>query len=189
VLFVDLRNFTRMSEPLAPREVLALLNRYFDRMSSIVEIYHGIVDKYMGDAIMALFGAPVPLPNHADCAILAAIEMKSALARLNAELATEGLGRLAFGIGINTARTVAGNIGSSRRLNYSVIGDGVNVAARLQDLTRMSQYRSDIIVSAATLAAAKGSYAVRPLGAAPVRGRDEPVEIFAVDGAAAPDPA
>jgi adenylate cyclase len=186
VLFVDLRNFTRMSEPLAPREVLAILNRYFDRMSTIVEVYHGIVDKYMGDAIMALFGAPVALPNHADCAILAAIEMKSALARFNAELAADGRGRLAFGIGINTAKVIVGNIGSSRRLNFSVIGDGVNVAARLQDLTRMSQYRADILVSAATLAAARGRYRVRPLGAAPVRGRDEPVEIFAVDGAGAP---
>src|ERR1019366_1732392 len=161
-------------------------NRFFDRMSSIVELYHGIVDKYMGDAIMALFGAPVPLASHADSAILAAIEMKSALARLNAELAAEGRGGLAVGIGINTSRGVAGNIGSSRRLNYSVLGDGVNVAARLQDLTRMSQYRTDILVSAATLAAARGRYAVRPLGAAPVRGRDEPVEIFAIDGAEPP---
>lgn len=182
VLFVDIRNFTRLSESLPPREVLALLNRYFDRMSGIVEIYLGVVDKYMGDAIMALFGAPVALPNHADSAILAALEMKSALARLNAELATERRAKLAFGIGINTARIIAGNIGSSRRLNYSVLGDGVNVAARLQDLTRMSQYRADIIASAATLKAARGQYRVRPLGAAPVRGRDEPVEVFAVDG-------
>jgi adenylate cyclase len=183
VLFVDLRSFTTMSEPLPPRDVLALLNRYFDRMSGTVEIYHGIVDKYMGDAIMALFGAPAPLANHADNAILAAIEMKSALARLNAELEAEGLSRLKFGIGINTANVIAGNIGSSRRLNYSVIGDGVNVAARLQDLTRMSQYRADILISASTLAAAKGRYRTRALGAVPVRGRDEPVEIFAVDGA------
>jgi adenylate cyclase len=183
VLFVDLRRFTAMSESLAPREVLALLNRYFDRMSGIVETHHGIVDKYMGDEIMALFGAPVPLASHADNAILAAIEMKSALARLNAELETEGLSRLEFGIGINTSGVIAGNIGSSRRLNYSVIGDGVNVAARLQNLTRMSQYRADILVSAATLAAAKGRYRIRALGAVPVRGRDMPVEIFAVDGA------
>src|ERR1035438_8644915 len=182
VLFVDIRSFTRLSESIPPREVLALLNRYFDRMSVIVEIYLGVVDKYMGDAIMALFGAPVALPNHADNAILAALEMKSALARLNAELATEGGTKLAFGIGINTARVIAGNIGSSRRLNYSVLGDGVNVAARLQDLTRMSQYRADILVSAATLRVARGQYRVRPLGAAPVRGRDEPVEIFAVEG-------
>ena len=182
VLFVDLRNFTRLSESMPPREVLALLNRYFDRMSGIVEIYLGVVDKYMGDAIMALFGAPVTHPNHADSAILAALEMKSGLARLNAELATEGRAKLAFGIGINTSRIIAGNIGSSRRLNYSVLGDGVNVAARLQDLTRMSQYRADILVSAATLKAARGKYLVRPLGAAPVRGRDEPVEIFAVEG-------
>ena len=167
---------------MSPREVLALLNRYFDRMSGIVEIYLGVVDKYMGDAIMALFGAPVAHPNHADSAMLAALEMKSSLARLNAELATEGRAKLAFGIGINTSRIIAGNIGSSRRLNYSVLGDGVNVAARLQDLTRMSQYRADILVSAATLKAARGQYVLRPLGAAPVRGRDEPVEIFALEG-------
>jgi adenylate cyclase len=183
VLFVDLRRFTAMSESLPPREILALLNRYFDRMSGIVEIYHGIVDKYMGDEIMALFGAPVPLVNHANNAILAAIEMKSALGRLNAELETEGLSRLKFGIGINTSKMIAGNMGSSRRLNYSVIGDGVNVAARLQNLTRMSQYQADILVSAATLAASKGRFRTRNLGAVPVRGRDMPVEIFAVDGA------
>ena len=182
VLFVDLRNFTRLSESMSPREVLALLNRYFDRMSGIVEIYLGVVDKYMGDAIMALFGAPVTHPNHADSAILAALEMKSGLARLNAELATEGRAKLAFGIGINTSKIIAGNIGSSRRLNYSVLGDGVNVAARLQDLTRMSQYRADILVSAATLKAARGQYWIRPLGAVPVRGRDVPVEIFALEG-------
>jgi adenylate cyclase len=183
VLFVDLRSFSTMSESLPPRDVLALLNRYFDRMSGIVEIYHGIVDKYMGDEIMALFGAPVPLANHANNAILAAIEMKSALVRLNAELATEGLAKLRCGIGINTARVIAGNMGSSRRLNYSVIGDGVNVAARLQSLTRMSQYKADILVSAATLAASGKSFRTRALGAVPIRGRDEPVEIFAVDGA------
>jgi adenylate cyclase len=182
ILFVDLRNFTRLSQSMAPPDVLALLNRYFDRMSGIVEIYLGVVDKYMGDAVMALFGAPVAHPNHADSAMLAALEMKSGLARLNAELETEGRPKLAFGIGINTAKIIAGNIGSSRRLNYSVLGDGVNIAARLQDLTRMSQYQADILVSAATLAAAKGQYVVRPLGAAPVRGRDEPVEIFALDG-------
>jgi adenylate cyclase len=183
VLFVDLRSFTRLSESLPPRDVLALLNRYFDRMSGIVEIYHGVVDKYIGDAIMALFGAPVAQPNHADSAILAALEMRSALARLNAELATEGLGRLSFGIGINTARIIAGNIGSSRRLNYSVVGDGVNVAARLQDLTRMTEFRAEILISAATLAAARGRYRVRALGAAPVRGRDMPVDVYAVEGA------
>jgi len=183
ILFVDLRSFTRLSESLPPRDVVALLNRFFDRMSGIVEIYHGVVDKYIGDAIMAIFGAPVAQPNHADSAILAALEMQSALARLNAELTTEGRAKLAFGIGINTAKIIAGNIGSSRRLNYSVVGDGVNVAARLQDLTRMSQFRADILVSAATLAAARGHYRVRSLGVAPVRGRDEPVDVYAVEGA------
>src|ERR1035441_10988456 len=98
----------------------------------------------MGDAIIALFGAPVALPNHADNAILAALEMKSALARLNAELATEGGTKLAFGIGINTARVIAGNIGSSRRLNYSVLGGGGNGAARLQDPTPRLPHRPPV---------------------------------------------
>ncbi|HEY5227177.1 MAG TPA: adenylate/guanylate cyclase domain-containing protein, partial [Opitutaceae bacterium] len=116
VLFVDLRSFTKLSESMPPKEVLTLLNRFFDRMSGIVEIYHGVVDKYIGDAVMALFGAPVALANHADCAILAALDMQAALARLNAELVTEGRAKLAFGIGINTSRIIAGNIGSARRL-------------------------------------------------------------------------
>jgi adenylate cyclase len=181
VLFVDLRSFTRLSESLPPREVLTLLNRYFDRMSGIVEVYHGIVDKYIGDAIMAIFGAPVALPDHADCAIRAALEMQSALARFNAELEAEGRAKLAFGIGINTSRIIAGNIGSARRLNYSVVGDGVNVAARLQDLTRMPQFRADILVSASTLGASRRTYRVRNLGPAPVKGREEAVEVFAVE--------
>jgi adenylate cyclase len=184
VLFVDLRGFTAMSEPLRPRDVLALLNRYFDLMSGCVEAQHGIVDKYMGDAIMALFGAPARRADHADGALRAALAMKERLAELNVQLAAEGLGGLRFGIGINTARVVAGNIGSSRRLNYSVIGDGVNVASRLQNLTRTPEYKADILVSASTLAGAKGTYQVRPLGPVPIRGRGESVEIFAVDGPA-----
>src|SRR5208283_4747467 len=119
-------------------------------------------------------------PNHADSAMLAALEMKSALARFNAELATESRAKLAFGIGINTSKIIAGNIGSSRRLNYSVIGDGVNVAARLQDLTRMSQYRADILVSASTLKAARRQYRVCPLAAALIAARAAPP---AIDGA------
>jgi adenylate cyclase len=182
VLFADLRHFTRLSESLGPREVLGLLNRYFDRMSGIVASHHGIVDKYIGDAVMVLFGAPVESPSHADDAIVSALEMQEALAQLNAELAQEGRSSLAFGVGINTARIIAGNIGSARRLNYSVVGDGVNVASRLQDLTRMSQFKANILISVATLSAATGRYRVRPLGAAPVRGRDMPIDIYAVDG-------
>jgi adenylate cyclase len=182
ILFADLRGFTTLSEQLKPPELLALLNRYLDRMSAEIERQGGVIDKYIGDAIMALFGAPVTQANAADRALLAALAMEKALVKLNAELATEGRAPLAIGVGINTARVVAGNIGSHRRLNYSVIGDGVNVASRLQSLTRTAEYRTNVITSAATLAAARGKFAVRELGAVTVKGRAEPVQVFAVDG-------
>jgi adenylate cyclase len=187
VLFADLRGFTTLSEQLAARDMFKLLNRYLDRMSGAIEAQGGVIDKFIGDAIMALFGAPVPQGDAADRAITAARDMERALAELNADLAAEGRAPLAIGVGINTARVLAGYIGSDRRLNYSVIGDGVNVASRLQSLTRTAEYRTNIIVSAATLRAARGvdggGIATRPLGTVPVKGRAEPVEIFAVDAA------
>jgi adenylate cyclase len=182
ILFVDLRGFTTMSERYAPRELLTLLNRYLDRMSRAIEENGGIVDKYIGDAIMALFGAPVDQPDAPGRAIAAALAMQRALADFNRELVAEGRPPLAIGVGINTARVVAGNIGSARRLNYSVIGDGVNVAARLQSLTRDPAYATNIIVSAQTVRASTPPFAVRDLGSVAVKGRAEPVAIYAIDG-------
>jgi len=181
VLFADLRGFTPLSETLPPREVLTLLNRYLDRMSAEIERHGGVIDKFIGDEIMALFGAPVGHGDDADRAVAAALAMQAALAQLNREFAAEGRPPLAIGIGINTARVVAGNMGSHRRLNYSVIGDGVNVAARLQTLTRTHEYHAGILVSAATLQAARGQYQTRALGQISVKGRSEPVTLFAVD--------
>ncbi|MEY2878542.1 MAG: hypothetical protein RLZZ15_922, partial [Verrucomicrobiota bacterium] len=182
ILFADLRGFTTLSEKLTPHELLTLLNRYLDRMSAAIEAHGGVIDKYIGDAIMALFGAPVAQPDAADRALAAALAMEKALVALNAELAAEGIAPLAIGIGVNTARVVAGNIGSTRRLNYSVLGDGVNIASRLQSLTRTADYRTDLITSAATLAALRAPEKItpRPLGKVPVKGRAEPVEIFAL---------
>ncbi len=185
ILFADLRGFTTLSEQLAARDLFKLLNRYLDRMSGAIEAQGGVIDKFIGDAIMALFGAPVAQGDAADRAIAAARGMERALAALNAELAAEGRAPLAIGVGINTARVLAGNLGSHRRLNYSVIGDGVNVASRLQSLTRTAEYRTNIIVSAATLRAARRApeAGARPLGTVAVKGRAEPVEIFAIDAA------
>ncbi|MBI4622106.1 MAG: adenylate/guanylate cyclase domain-containing protein [Verrucomicrobia bacterium] len=183
ILFADLRGFTTLSEKLGPRDLLTLLNRYLDRMSTEIERQGGVIDKFIGDAIMALFGAPVAQGDAAARALAAALAMERALASLNAELAAEGRPPLALGVGVNTAGVIAGNIGSHRRLNYSVIGDGVNIASRLQSLTRTPEYRTSIITSAATLAAVRGrNFATRALGTVPVKGRAEPVEIFAVDG-------
>ena len=171
ILFVDLRGFTSLSEKLAPRDLIALLNRYLDAMSHAIEAEGGVIDKFIGDAIMALFGAPLAQPDAPDRALAAALAMRRELAQLNATLVSEGHPPLAFGVGINTARVVAGNIGSHRRLNYSVIGDGVNVASRLQTLTREPTYAADIIVSDATLQAATRPWATRALGRVKVKGR------------------
>lgn len=183
ILFADLRGFTTLSERIPPPELLALLNRYLDRMATEVERHGGVIDKFIGDAIMALFGAPLAQDHSADRALAAALDMERALAGLNRELELEGLAPLALGIGVNTARVIAGNIGSHRRLNYSVIGDGVNVAARLQALTRRDEYRTSVLTSAATVAALQPDhrFTLRPLGRVPVKGRTEPVEIFAVE--------
>ncbi len=180
ILFCDLRDFTSFSEKMAPTEVLALLNRYLDRMSSIIEQHGGVIDKFMGDAIMALFGAPVALPDAAQRAVNAAREMARALVSLNAELHAEGKPALAFGIGINTARVVAGNMGSKTRLNYTVIGDGVNLASRLEGLTKEPAYATPIIVSEATLVAINPRPAARELGEVKVKGKSDAVKIFAL---------
>lgn len=182
ILFCDLRGFTPLSEGLAPRELVALLNRYLDRMSAAIETSGGVIDKYIGDEIMALFGAPVAAEDSADRAVRAALAMRSALAELNHELALEGRPPLAFGVGINTARVVAGNIGSQRRLNYSVIGDGVNLAARLQPLTRRPEFETDIIISDSVRAALRDDYRLRALGEIVVKGKSVAVAIHAVDG-------
>ena len=183
ILFSDLRNFTGLSERLSPQDVLALLNRYLDRMSAIVEEHHGVVDKFIGDAIMALFGAPVADPEAADHALAAAQAMELALRALNAELAAEGRPHLSLGIGINTARVVAGNMGSQRRLNYTVIGDGVNVAARLEALTKEASYGTRILVSDSTRLAARAIHPFRAVGGVVIRGRKETVMAFALDSA------
>ncbi len=181
ILFADLRGFTPLSEDLQPHELIELLNDYLERMSSEIERHGGVIDKFIGDAIMAVFGAPLKQEDDADHALQSALAMEQALAKLNHELAAAGRPKLSIGIGINTAKVVAGNIGSHRRLNYSVIGDGVNVAARLETLTRTPEYRTNILVSAATIQAARGNYATRSLGNVTVKGRREPVTLFAID--------
>lgn len=180
ILFADLRGFTTLSETLPPREVVGLLNRYLDRMSAAIEAHGGVIDKFIGDEIMALFGAPLAQSDSADRAIAAARAMRAALADLNTEFAAEGHPRLAFGIGINTAHVVAGNIGSHRRLNYSVIGDGVNIAARLQTLTRNPFHATDIILSAATLQATRQPWPTRDLGQVALKGRVGELSVHAL---------
>jgi adenylate cyclase len=182
ILFSDLRNFTGMSEQFSAQEMLGILNRYFTQMSGIVEGHDGVVDKYVGDAMMALFGAPLAGPDDADHALETALEMSAALDELNRQWQRQGRSALDIGIGINTDIVVAGNMGSQTRLNYTVIGDGVNLASRLQTLTKTPDYDARIIVAKSTLEKAKGRYRTRRLGDVAVRGKQNSTEIYALLG-------
>jgi adenylate cyclase len=182
ILFSDLRSFTSMCEARSAQEMLGVLNHYFTRMSAIVEAHGGVVDKYVGDAMMALFGAPLAIPDAADCAMESALEMSEALDELNREWQAEGRHALSMGIGINSDLVVAGNMGSQTRLNYTVIGDGVNLASRLEALTKTPDYGARIIVSHSTLERAKGRYRTRRLGEVAVKGKQKPTEIYALLG-------
>ncbi|MDP7165003.1 MAG: adenylate/guanylate cyclase domain-containing protein [Alphaproteobacteria bacterium] len=174
ILFSDIRGFTALSERQRPAQLLDLLNRYLTRMSTAIEAEGGVVDKYIGDAIMALFGAPLGNSDDAARAIRAALAMGHELAELNFELRTQGLPEIATGIGINSGLVVAGNMGSVRRLNYTVIGDNVNLASRIEGLTRI--YGVPLIVSESTAAAPGFRY--RELDRVRVKGKQEPVRIF-----------
>ena len=183
VFFSDIRGFTAVSERGAPEAIVTQLNQYFSTMVPIVFANQGTVDKFVGDMIMALYGAPLDDPDHADHAVQTALTMAEELARLNSEWAAEGMPTLDIGIGINTGDMVAGNLGSESIMSYTVIGDNVNLGARLESLTRNFQTR--IIISEATRAALKGQYELHPLGEVTVKGKSVPVKVFEV---ALPDP-
>jgi adenylate cyclase len=175
ILFSDLRDFTSLCERRSAREILSLLNAYFTRVSSVIEANGGVVDKYIGDAIMALYGAPLERGDDAGRAVRTAVGMCEALSELNGEFERAGLPRLELGVGINTALVVAGNMGSLTRLNYTVVGDGVNLASRIEGLSK--RYGVSVVVSEATRSLVRG-FVFRELDRVRVKGRAEPVVIY-----------
>ena len=189
VLFSDMRGFTAMTERGDPEALVAQLNEYFSRMVEVVFAHHGTIDKFVGDMVMALFGAPVDDPDHADHAVATAVEMVRALEVLNARWVQEGRPALGIGIGVNSGEMIAGNIGSASIRSYTVIGDAVNLGARLESLNK--EHGTTIIISAATAAQLKTPPPMRPLGSVVVKGKSVSVDIFEVlvDGVRAGRPA
>lgn len=176
VFFSDIRSFTTLSERLGARETVSMLNDYFTDMVDILFRYQGILDKYIGDAIMAVFGTPFSTGRDEDNALLASIEMMRKLAEFNARRDREGKPTINIGIGLNTAEILVGNIGSLKRMDYTVIGDGVNLASRLESATKY--YGSGILLSEFTRDRLKGDYTLRPVDRIRVKGKTQPVAIY-----------
>ncbi|MBI1871681.1 MAG: adenylate/guanylate cyclase domain-containing protein [Chlamydiae bacterium] len=181
VLFSDIRQFSSYCERNAPETVVSILNEYFDAMTEIIFKYGGTLDKYLGDGMLAIFGAPLPLErDHALCAVEAAFEMQKKLKGLHEKWIREGWEPLSMGVGINTGPMVVGNMGSSHVMNYTVIGDQVNLAARIEGLTR--QFNVEIIISEATYQRVSPQWLGRSLGEVKVKGREKGVSIYAIEG-------
>jgi adenylate cyclase len=181
VLFSDIRGFTTFSEKHQPEEVVSLLNEYLGAMTDIVFEYEGTLDKFVGDAIMALWGAPVGQPDHAERGVRCALAMIGKLQQLQKKWAVEGKYAIDIGVGINTGEMVVGNMGAEgKKMDYTVIGDNVNLAARLEGLTR--QYNNHIIVSEFTYEKVKDIVRVNELGSVTVKGKEKPVVIYELVG-------
>jgi len=179
VMFCDLHGFTSLSETMEPLALQAQLNELLSRLTQVIHAHGGTIDKYIGDCVMAFWGAPVAMPDHARRAVDAAVDIGATLARLNAERAANGERPISAGIGLNTGLMFVGNIGSNVRRAYTVIGDAVNLAARLQDLSRV--YGVDIVASEATLQhAIQAGHIWQELDRVRVKGKTQSVLIYTV---------
>jgi class 3 adenylate cyclase len=187
VLFSDIRNFTTMSETMPPEEVVALLNDYFSEMVEAVFEQNGVLDKFIGDGMLAVFGSLEEMPDHPRKAALAALRMKALLGKVNAHRASAGQPALHIGIGIHTAEVVVGNIGSRRRLEYTVVGDGVNTCSRVESLNKT--FGTTILVTESTRAELGDEFEYRLMPETPVKGKTQVFRVFELVGRKAAAPA
>jgi adenylate cyclase len=176
VFFSDVRGFTTISEKLAPEELSKILNLYLTPMTQLVFKNQGTLDKYMGDAIMAFFGAPVKTPNHAADACRCALESQQKLLEIQKDFLSKGLPNIEIGIGINTGDMSVGNMGSDIVQSYTVMGDSVNLASRLEGITK--EYGVKIVISEFTYHEVKDQFVARELDLVKVKGKLKPVRIF-----------
>jgi adenylate cyclase len=177
ILFADIRGFTRISEHANPEKIVSLLNRYFSAMTEIIFAHGGTLDKYLGDGLMALFGAPTATPDDASNALNAAVAMQRRLLGINRELRDEGLQEIGVGMGLHTGEAIVGYIGSDRRSEYTAIGDTVNTSSRLESNAR----GGEILLSDATAQAAHSRYKLKPREPITVKNRQQPVNLWEVD--------
>ena len=180
VLFSDIRGFTTIAEGLTPEELVHLLNEYLTVMTDIVFKYDGTLDKYMGDAIMAIFGAPLDLPDHPIKACHSALEMIEELKNLNQKWIAEGKHPMDIGIGINTGPMMVGNMGSDQRFDFTAMGDSVNLGSRLEGANK--SYKTNIIISEFTFERVKNEFTCMELDAVRVKGKKRPVKIYSLVG-------
>ena len=175
ILFADLRDFTIFSEKNKPEIVVSILNRYFEEMTEAIMGNNGIVDKFIGDGIMAFFGAPLGSESHALEAVGAAIDMKKRLKKLNGDLENRGI-TLRFGIGIHSGLAIVGNVGSQRKLEYTVIGDTVNTASRIESANK--SLRTEILFSIDTYEKVQSTIEAIPLGDILLKGKKQKVPLY-----------
>lgn len=177
ILFADIRGFTRISEHAPPEKIVSLLNRYFSAMTEIIFAHGGTLDKYLGDGLMALFGAPTATPDDASNALNAAVAMQRRMLGINRELHDEGFQEIGVGMGLHTGEVVVGYIGSDRRSEYTAIGDTVNTSSRLESNAR----GGEILISDATAKGAHSRYKLKPREPIMVKNRQQPVNLWEVD--------
>ena len=190
VLFSDVKGFSRVAEGLAPAQLVALLNEYLTAMTDVVVEAGGVIDKYLGDALMAEFGVPVPVADHAERGCRAALRMRDELRRLRADWELRGMPALHARIGINTGRVLVGNLGSYRMMDYTCMGDQVNLASRMEGANK--EYGTEILVSEFTWREVEAHFVAREIDRVRVPGRHEPVgvyELISVRGDAVDDDA
>ena len=180
ILFSDIRSYTALTEKLAAEEVVGMLNEYFESMVEAMFKYKGTLDKYIGDAIMAVFGSPLPLKDHAWRAVQTAVEMRQRLTEFNERRQAHNKEQIKIGIGINSDSVISGNIGSSKRMEFTAIGDGVNLGSRLESASK--QYGCDIIISQYTYRPCADLIWHRELDCIRVKGKNEPVKIYELVG-------
>lgn len=176
VLFSDIRGFSTLAETMTAREVADVMARHLTAMAEVVLAHSGTIDKFAGDGVMAVFGAPDPMPDHAERALRCALAMQAKQRELNEESESDGRLPLGMGIGVNTGDVIAGTVGAAGRLEYTVVGDAVNVAQRLQS----EALAGEILASEATVSEAAADVRCEPAGPRQVKGRREPVEVFRV---------